>query len=120
VLIVGSNLDPAASVSYGGVPSPSVSVDAASGGLVTVTPPHEEGFVDVVVTNPDGQTATSPGFHYGPAPVITSVAPASNVRPGTLVTVTGANFADVLGVQASIGPAIAFVVSKSPTQRGGL
>jgi IPT/TIG domain len=116
VLIVGTNLDPLASVTYDGIPAASVTVDPQSGGLVTVTPPHPEGFVDVVVTNPDGQSAVAPNFHYGPPPTISSVTPTTSIRNGTIMTITGTNFADVYDLQVGIGSSIAPILSKSPTQ----
>src|SRR5512140_328204 len=76
VLIVGLNLDSGATVTYDGVPAVSVSACTTSCtsapyvGLVTTTPAHAEGYFDLVVTNPDGQSATFSNFHYGPAPVI--------------------------------------------------
>ncbi len=121
VFIAGTDLDPLAAVTFDGIDALSISAVPASGaslgGLLVVTPPHPEGFVDVTVVNPDGQAATWPGFHYGPAPVITSVSPTTNVRTGTVITITGANFADVLGVAVGIGPvASVSIVSKSSTQ----
>lgn len=116
VLIVGSSLDPAASVTFGGVAAASVTPDAQSGGLVAVTPPNPEGFVDVVVTNPDGQSAVYHHFHYGPPPIITSISPTTVFRRGDQITITGANFAVTYGVQVVVGSAIAQILSKSPTQ----
>jgi hypothetical protein len=119
VLIAGTDLDPTATVTFDGVDVQSSTVVAPSGALLgrllVVTPPHAEGFVDVAVTNPDGQEAVYAGFHYGPPPQITSVSPATGVRPGTLLTITGANFSDTRGVQVGIGPvASVTVVSRSP------
>jgi hypothetical protein len=115
VLIVGTGFQDGATVTYDGIPALSVTTDPSSGGLVTITPPHPEGFVDVVVTNPDGGSATRTGFHYGPPPVITSFSPTS-VRKGDTITITGTDFAAALGVQVGIGPAFPQVLSKSSTQ----
>jgi IPT/TIG domain-containing protein len=114
-------LDAAASVTFDGVPALSVYLDPNASStvptvLVVVTPPHAEGFVDMVVTNPDGQSATFHGFHYGPPPSISSLTPATNVRKGDLVTMTGANFGDIYGVQVSVGGQPAKIISKSPTE----
>lgn len=59
-----------------------------------MTPPHAPGSVDVVVTNPDGQTATaSSAFTYIAPPVITAVTPGSGPTSGyTDVTVIGTGF----------------------------
>ncbi len=57
-----------------------------------------------MVTNPDAQSGTRPsGFTYvGPAPTVTSVAPASGPTPGgTGVTITGTNF--VAGATVTLG-----------------
>jgi photosystem II stability/assembly factor-like uncharacterized protein len=57
-------------------------------------PQHALGPVDVVVTNPDGQSGTLVnGFTYVPAPTVTSVTPnAGPLAGGTPVTITGTNF----------------------------
>ena len=57
-------------------------------------PAHASGPVDVVVTNPDGQTATLPGaFTYNAGPTIVSVTPDSGPSAGgTTVTITGTGF----------------------------
>jgi hypothetical protein len=101
--------------------------------LQAVTPPDPlgpatDGFVDVAVTNPDGQTSTLAGtrFHYGPTPVPTSlatVAPVTlaTVHKGDTIVITGTDFTAALapdpraGLQVSIG-GIAAIVSRSPTQ----
>lgn len=120
IIIIGSNLDPAATVTFNGVPATNVHSDpnassTAASNLVLVTPPNPEGFSDVVVTNPDGQSATYPRFHYGPPPSIASMSPLS-VRKGDRVTITGANFAALYGVQVSVGGYTALLASKSDTQ----
>lgn len=120
IIIIGNNLDPAATVTFNGVPATDVHYDpnassTAASNLVLVTPPNPEGFYDVVVTNPDGQSATYPRFHYGPPPSIASMSPLS-VRKGDKVTITGANFAALYGVQVSVGGYTALLASKSDTQ----
>jgi hypothetical protein len=96
------------------VPATGVAVDAATGGLVCTIPPHAEGFVDIAVANPDGQTATSAGFHYGPPPSISGFSPATIVSKGEAVTVDGANISAT--VQVIVGGTIASVSSVSATQ----
>ncbi len=118
IIALGANLDPLATVTLNGVPAtdvrydPSASSTAASN-LVFVTPPNPEGFYDVVVTNPDGQVATYPHFHYGPPPAISSLSPTSGVRKGDPVTIAGANFAAQYGVAVNVGGAPAQILSKS-------
>jgi hypothetical protein len=118
VLLVGSNLAGAAGVTFGGAAATGVHFDTNANALVVVTPPHAEGFVDVVVTNPDGQTATAPGFHFGPPPAPTSFTPTSfaNGAAGQLVTITGTSFSDVQGVQVMFSGFLGTVVAKSPTE----
>jgi hypothetical protein len=119
IIVIGTGLDPAATVTFNGVPALDVHFDpnassTADSNLVLVTPPNPEGFYDVVVTNPDGQSATYPRFHYGPPPVISSVSPTS-VRKGDLVTITGANFAVQYGVSVNVGGTPVPILSKTDT-----
>jgi hypothetical protein len=111
LLLVGSGLDAGAAVTFGGVPSPGVLREPMSGGLVVAIPPHAEGFADIVVTNPDGQQATSPGFHYGPPPAILMLSPTAGIRRGDPVTVSGGAFD---GVQVSVGGVLATVAAQAP------
>lgn len=120
IIIIGTNLDPAATVTFNGVPATGVHYDpnasaTAASNLVLVTPPNPEGFYDVVVTNPDGQSATYANFHYGPPPSISAMSPLS-ARRGDRVTISGANFASQHGVQVSVGGTTALLASKSDTQ----
>ena len=55
VLLSGSNFKPGASVTFDGVPAPVVY--GGSQIMIAHPPPHAAGSVDVVVTNPDGNTA---------------------------------------------------------------
>jgi glucose/arabinose dehydrogenase len=62
VVITGSGFLSDTTVSFGGVAAPAVAVlDSNGTRLRVVTPPHAVGAVDVVVTNPDGRSATLPG-----------------------------------------------------------
>jgi hypothetical protein len=77
--IVGTGFQTGATVSLGALPAGSVVVVNATT-LTALTPPSAPGIVDVVVTNPDGQSATlSKGFTYVPpgTPVITWANPAA-------------------------------------------
>lgn len=115
VLILGANLDTADLVTFGGAPATGVTYDAVNRWLQVIDPPHAEGFVDIVVRLADGQTATFPGFHYGPPPVVTSFTPDTGHRDAT-VTITGRNFAAVEGVSVSFGVTRAVILSRSPTE----
>jgi hypothetical protein len=116
VLFVGTGLVADAAVTFGGVSALAVALDAGTGGLLATAPPHAEGFVDVVVTNPDGQAATSTGFHYGPPPSIAAFSPQAGVRPGDLVTVSGLDFDVAGGVQVLVGGVVAVLSSKTATE----
>ena len=119
ILVVGLDLDPAATVTYAGVDAASITACSTSCtsapyvGLVTTTPALAEGYVDLVVTNPDGQSATFPNFHIGPAPLVDSFAPLAT-RKGKSLTITGNYF--LTTPQVNIGGQIARVTSSSATQ----
>ena len=106
-------------MTYDGVPATALAscttscTSAPYVGLITTTPPHAEGYVDLVVSNPDGQSATLPGFHYGPSPVITGFAPTA-VRKRSDLTIDGNYFGAT--PQVNIGGQIAAIKSASATQ----
>ena len=112
VSLTGTGFVSGATVSFGGASATSVSV--VNGTSITAsTPAHAAGVVNVVVTNPDNQSATlTNGYTYSAppppaAPTISSVTPNSGTTAGgTSVTVTGTNFTSGAslsfgGVQAS-------------------
>lgn len=144
LLIKGSHLRADTGVTFGGTAAAFSSFNAANGTtflfdeLTVVIPPSPlgpavDGFVDVVVTNPDGQSFTLPpkvaptlvawpgNFHYGNAPNPTSFSPGSG--KGLDVTLSGTDFsADTTGARVGLqvlfsGPSAAtlVIVSKSPT-----
>jgi hypothetical protein len=79
-------------IAVGGVPL--TSVGCAADTLSGITGVHVAGVVDVVVTNPDGQTVTLPGaYTYVDAPTVTSIVPDHGPDAGgTAVTITGTGF----------------------------
>lgn len=81
-------------VTLGGVPL--TSVGCAADVVIGITGAHAAGVVDVVVTGPDGQTATlAAAYTYIDAPVVTSIDPTSGpYTGGTAVTITGLHFED--------------------------
>ncbi|MHB8652852.1 MAG: IPT/TIG domain-containing protein [Terriglobia bacterium] len=88
-------------VSFGGTPSPTVSL-LGSTHITAVTPAHAAGTVDVVVTNLTSVTTITGGFVYNPLPTITSVSPnVGSINGGTSVTITGTGFA--AGANVTIG-----------------
>lgn len=117
VTLAGQNFASGATVTFGGAAATSVVVVSATQ-ITATTPPHAQGSVNVVVTNPDGQSATlAGGFTFGaPAPIVAGVSPTSGVTSGgTSVTLTGQNFAS--GATVNFGGAAATsVVVVSATQ----
>jgi len=71
--------------------------------LTCTAPAHSAGFVDVLVTNSDGQTfSLEDGYAYATPPTVTGIAPASGTTlGGSTVTITGTGYFP--GVTASIG-----------------
>jgi glucose/arabinose dehydrogenase len=70
IVINGGNFVSGVTVLFADVLAPSVSVLESDGTrLLVVTPPHGVGPVDIVVTNPIGQSATLPGGYTYTAPV---------------------------------------------------
>ncbi|HEV8610586.1 MAG TPA: PQQ-dependent sugar dehydrogenase [Thermoanaerobaculia bacterium] len=70
LVITGGNFLTGVTVSFGEVAAPSVAIlDSIGTRLQITTPAHAAGPVDVVVTNPDGRSATLPGGYNFTAPV---------------------------------------------------
>jgi hypothetical protein len=88
VTITGANFVSGATVSFGGTPASNVTV-AGSTGITATTAAHAAGQVDVVVTNPDGQSATlSNGFTYTTTVAIGFVQVAAATPSSATQTVT--------------------------------
>ncbi len=102
VTLTGTGFLDGATVAFGGEEAYDVVVVTAT--LITATTPgvavggpakiRVSTQVDVVVTNPDGQSATlTNGFTYEGPPTVTAVSPDHGPAAGnTLVTITGADF----------------------------
>lgn len=120
VTITGTHFQSGATVTFGQSPAAAVVFSSATQ-LQATTPAHAQGTVDVIVRNPDTQSAmVSGGFTYQPvpAPTIVSLLPTSGPEAGgTLVTVWGTNF--LAGATVSFGGvAAASVTVTSATQLG--
>lgn len=93
--VTGTGFKAGAQVVIGGAAATGESVTSATT-ITGTTAAHSAGVVSVVVTNPDGQSATlTNGFTYDPAPtpLITALTPNRGiVQGGTFVNVTGQNF----------------------------
>ncbi len=104
VVITGANLSGATSVTFGGIPAASVTVNSATQ-ITAVTPAHGAGTVQVQVTTPAGATANTAAddFTYAApgTPTITSLSPnTGSVDGGTQVTINGSDFSGLSGAAA--------------------
>ncbi len=94
VRITGTGFFPGSTVSFGGVPSPSVTV-VSSSVITAVTPMRAPGTIEVVVTIPGGKTSVPANFSLD---LFTFVAPPT---PTALDTTSGVNvggtFVDLFG-----------------------
>jgi hypothetical protein len=108
VFINGTGFTAGASVTIGGAAT-DVSV-LSSRSISARTPPHAEGVVDVVVTNPDGQTARLPGAFTYATLGLKSVAPAKGII-GKWLRVSGVGF--LTGIKVSIDGQDARVIFES-------
>ncbi|QTA92265.1 IPT/TIG domain-containing protein [Desulfonema magnum] len=95
ITITGNNFTDGAIVAFDGILATNVQV-LSSTEISCTTPPNENGSTDIVVTNPDGQTATyERGFYYilQPPPAIMAIEPSKGpISGGIFVTINGANF----------------------------
>ncbi|MGI8858081.1 MAG: IPT/TIG domain-containing protein [Thermomicrobiales bacterium] len=85
VTITGTNFQPGATVTFGGVAATNANVTDATT-IIATTPAHPAGTFDIVVTNPDSTAGTlSPGFTFvviNPLPPLKpSIAPLPGVNP---------------------------------------
>lgn len=97
VMIYGANFATGAILRIGGTAATGPVVSSGGTLLTATTPAGVGGFANVVVSNPDGQSATrTNGFFYafaGAGPTVTSVAPPyASPTGGTVLTITGTNF----------------------------
>lgn len=116
VTIAGTNFVNA-TVTLGGVPATSVTTPYGGGTTITaVTGAHAAGLVNLVVTNIDGQSATSVNaFVYAAAPTVSAISPTDGPNTGgTLVTVTGTGF--ISGTNVRIGNAWADIKTVTSTR----
>lgn len=118
VTFSGTNFVTGATVTFGTTRVTPRSVNSTS--IVAVSPAGSSGAVNVVVTNPDGQTARiANGFTYEasqlPAPTLNAINPNSGpTAGGTRVTLMGNNFAQ--GATVTIGSRQATMLSVTNTQ----
>jgi fibronectin type 3 domain-containing protein len=104
---------PGATVAFGGVAAPSVTLTGTT--LAVETPAHAPGTVSVVVANPDGQSgALDLAYTFVAPPALAGISPAQGpAAGGTLVTLTGAGFASGMAVRFGASPAASVVVASA-------
>ncbi len=102
VTLTGTNFVTNATVTFGGVRASTAAV-SDDRTISATTPGHAEGMVNVVVTNPDHQSATLPNaFAYHVPPSLTAINPTSGpASGGTTVSLNGSNF--VSGATVTFG-----------------
>ncbi len=92
VVITGTNLNGATSVSFGASAATGVTVESAT--QITAVAPAGFGTVDVTVTAPGGTSVISKHDKFGYTPAVTGITPGGGSAGGaTTVTITGTGFA---------------------------
>ena len=93
------------------VPAEGVSIPDASGTTLTVSIPQglvPPGTYDLVVDNPNGHSATSPGFIVHAPPDLVSIAPTQGASGKTVtLTLTGTSFQPAMTVTLGSTPPVA-------------
>lgn len=102
VTVTGTGFTGATAVDFGDLPAASFTV-VGDGSITAVSPAAGSGgTVDVTVTTAGGTSAStaSDRFTFVAAPVVSALSPDNGpLAGGTLVTITGANFIDVVTVE---------------------
>ncbi len=114
VIISGTNLGSATAVGFGATAATGYTI--ISNTQITATAPAGTGTVDVRVTTPGGNSATSAAdqYTYVPAPTVTSISPNSGpVTGGTTVTITGTNLMGTTAVKFGAAAATGFTVNSA-------
>jgi len=113
VTVAGQHFHASATVTVGGTACPlSGSVAADGTSLRCTTPAGSAGAATAAVKNPDNATGQKTGaFTYIPPPSVGAVSPSSGTsRGGTVVTITGSNFASstvTVGGRSATGVSVA-------------
>lgn len=91
VILTGTNLSTASSVSFGSTVTTNFTIDSATQ-ITVITPSHDAGAVAVSVTTVGGSASASQNFTYVSAPSISAISPSGGpAGGGTTVTITGSN-----------------------------
>ena len=115
VTISGNAFSVATGVKFGNVAATSFVVNSDSS-ITATAPAQAAGTVDVVVTNPAGQSpvTAADNYTYVPPPTVVSVSPSSGPEAGgTPVTITGTNFTPTSSVSFGGFPAASVVVNSA-------
>lgn len=114
VTIDGSNLAGTSQVTFGGVPSTSVTVTSNTQVRALVPAGTNPGTVPVVATTPGGTSNNTKTFTYLPPPTIAALNPANGpITGGTSVTITGTNFTGATAVKFGNVAATSFTVNSA-------
>lgn len=106
--ITGDNFTGVTSVTFGGTPATSFTVNN-DGQITATSPAHSAGLVNVVVTGPGG--SDSLGFTYIARPNISGMSPTQGpTSGGTNVTIIGSGFTGTTDVEFGGTPATSFTV----------
>ena len=96
VVITGTNLLAATSVTFGGTAALSYTINSATQ-ITAVAPARAAGAVTLTVTTPGGSATAT--YTYSTTPTITTMSPLTGTTSGgTTVTITGTNFIGATGV----------------------
>ena len=116
VTITGLNLTGATAVSFGGTAATGFTV-VNDTTVIATTPGHAAGLVNVSVTTPSGSGLGAGLFTYLPAPptVLLAAPLAGSSAGGTVVTLTGTNFAGATDVTFGGTPSTNFTVVNGTT-----
>ncbi|GAA1905647.1 IPT/TIG domain-containing protein [Streptantibioticus ferralitis] len=114
VLILGSGLANASSVTFGGTPATILFQDPIGVVIIVLAPAHAAGTVPVVVTNAGGTSAPAMYTYLPPmAPVVVSLTPITGpVTGGTTFTIIGTN---LTGATVTFNGVAATGVTVDPT-----
>jgi hypothetical protein len=116
VTITGTNFDPSATVTFGGVPASNVQVDPSGTSIVATTPPHSPGPATVNVTGDNGRSPTwaKTLYQFIGAPRPTAVSPNQGpYRGGTRVVIVGSR---LNGASVKIGDTRVKVLSATSSR----
>ncbi|MDP9835267.1 uncharacterized protein YhjY with autotransporter beta-barrel domain [Neorhizobium huautlense] len=113
VVIIGTDLLNATSVSFGGTAATGFTVNSSTQ-ITATTPAGGAGPADVVVTTAGGSVTLAGAFTYVPAPTLTSVSPPDGpLGGGTTVVITGADFSNATSVSFGASAATAFTINSA-------